>query len=64
MIGSAIYGRADGVLDFSRAIDMLAANRDLVAPLITHRRPLNAVAEAYALADDKSRRALKVIVEP
>jgi threonine dehydrogenase-like Zn-dependent dehydrogenase len=64
MVGSAIYGRAEGVLDFVRAIDLLAANRDLVAPLITHHRPLDAVAEAFALADDKGSHALKVIVEP
>ena len=64
MLGSAIYGRAAGVLDVSRAIDLLAAHRDLVAPLITHRRPLAAVADAFALADDKTSRALKVIVEP
>ncbi|MGH2588656.1 MAG: zinc-dependent alcohol dehydrogenase [Dehalococcoidia bacterium] len=64
MVGSAIYGRADGVYDFSRGIDLLSANRDLAASLITHRRPLDAVAEAFALADDKSSQALKVIVEP
>jgi 2-desacetyl-2-hydroxyethyl bacteriochlorophyllide A dehydrogenase len=64
LIGSAIYGQAGGVPDFTRGIELLAANRDLTASLVTHRRPLDDVVEAYALADDKSSRALKVIVEP
>lgn len=64
VIGSLIYGRAGGVPDFTRGIDLLAAYHDLAAALITHRRPLDAVAVAYALADDKTSEALKVIVEP
>jgi threonine dehydrogenase-like Zn-dependent dehydrogenase len=64
LVGSAIYSRAGGVFDFDRGIDLLAANRELAASLITHQRPLDAVAEAFALADDKRSKALKVIVEP
>jgi threonine dehydrogenase-like Zn-dependent dehydrogenase len=64
LIGSVVYGRADGDFDFTRGIDLLAANRDLAASLISHRRPRAAVAVAFALADDKRSRALTVIVEP
>jgi threonine dehydrogenase-like Zn-dependent dehydrogenase len=65
MIGSITYGRApDGVADFARAVALLEANRALATSLITHRRPLDAIAEAYALADDKSSQALKVTVLP
>lgn len=65
MVGAITYGRApDGVADFDRALALLDADRDLAASLITHRRPLDDVAEAYALADDKASKALKVTVEP
>jgi len=57
MVGAITYSRADGLADFDRAIALLDAHRDLAASLITHRRPLGAVAEAYALADDKSSKA-------
>jgi threonine dehydrogenase-like Zn-dependent dehydrogenase len=65
MVGAITYGRGpDGVADFERAVALLDANRALAASLITHRRPLDAIAEAYALADDKSSKALKVTVQP
>jgi threonine dehydrogenase-like Zn-dependent dehydrogenase len=64
LVGSITYGRADGVADFDRAIALLDANRDLLGSLITHRRSLDAVAEAFALADDKTSKALKVTVQP
>ncbi len=64
MIGAITYGRAGGVADFDRAVALIAAHRGLLASLVTHRRPLDAVAEAYAIADDKTSRALKVTVEP
>jgi L-iditol 2-dehydrogenase len=48
--------------DLGRAIDLVAAGTIDVAPLITHRYPLEDVGEAFrALAD---RRGLKVVVEP
>ena len=64
MVGAITYGRADGVADFARAIVLLTANRELAETLITHRRPLDAIAEAYALADDKASNALKVTIAP
>jgi 2-desacetyl-2-hydroxyethyl bacteriochlorophyllide A dehydrogenase len=64
LVGAATYGRAAGVADFTRAIELVAAHRDLLAGLITHRFPLAEVAHAYATADDKASHALKVTVEP
>lgn len=64
MVGAITYGRAGGVADFERAIALLDRHRALAAELITHRRSLDAVAEAFALADDKTSAALKVTVEP
>jgi threonine dehydrogenase-like Zn-dependent dehydrogenase len=65
LVGAITYGRApDGVADIARAIDLIARHRDLAASLITHRRPLEAVAEAFAIADDKASKALKVTIEP
>lgn len=64
LVGAATYGRAAGVADFARAIALVAAHRELLTGLITHRFPLAEVARAYATADDKVSRALKVTVEP
>lgn len=64
LVGSATYGRAEGVADFARAIALIVAHRDLVSGLITHRFPLAEIARAYATADDKGSHALKVTVEP
>ncbi len=64
LVGAATYGRAEGVADFERAIALVAAHRELVSGLITHRFPLAEVARAYATADDKASRAVKVTVEP
>lgn len=64
LVGAATYGRAAGVADFARAIALVAAHRDLVSGLITHRFPLAEIARAYATADDKASHALKVTVEP
>jgi (R,R)-butanediol dehydrogenase/meso-butanediol dehydrogenase/diacetyl reductase len=64
LVGAATYGRAAGVADFERAIALVAAHRDLVSGLITHRFPLAEIARAYATADDKASHALKVTVEP
>jgi threonine dehydrogenase-like Zn-dependent dehydrogenase len=67
MIGAVTYGREggiDGVADFTRAIALLDTHRALVGSLVTYRRPLEQVSEAFALADDKVSKALKVTIEP
>jgi L-iditol 2-dehydrogenase len=51
--------------DFQTGLDLLAAGRVNVKPMITHRFPLDAVAEAFEVATHKREYgALKVIVEP
>lgn len=64
LIGSLTYGRAGARADFEIATDLLAAQRDLIAPLITHRFALEAVQEAFIAAGDKRAGAIKVIVQP
>jgi threonine dehydrogenase-like Zn-dependent dehydrogenase len=56
------YGRIDGVHDFEIALEILA-RRDLDG-LITHRFPIEAVAEAFRFAADKSGGGLRTVVEP
>lgn len=64
MVGSITYGRMNGVADFDLATELLVRHRATAASLITHRAPLDGIASAYALADDKASLALKVTVEP
>jgi threonine dehydrogenase-like Zn-dependent dehydrogenase len=66
LFGAAVYGREggiDGPADFARAISLLDRHRRLAASLISYRRPLAEVVEAYALADNKASKALKVIID-
>jgi 2-desacetyl-2-hydroxyethyl bacteriochlorophyllide A dehydrogenase len=49
--------------DFRRALALLARDRDRLAPLITHRVPLDDVARGFAIAADKQSGALKVAVQ-
>lgn len=64
VVGAITYGRSAGVADFELAIALLSRHRDLAGSLITHRRTLDQIVDAYALADDKSSKALKVTVLP
>ncbi len=63
LIGSLTYGRAGATSDFEVAIDLLDKNRQLVAPLITHRFPLDQIDEAFAAAADKRRGSIKVTMQ-
>jgi threonine dehydrogenase-like Zn-dependent dehydrogenase len=59
------YGTWRGVPEFQIALDMMASARVGVAPLITHRFPLDHIAEAFAAANDKrASGAIKVLVIP
>jgi threonine dehydrogenase-like Zn-dependent dehydrogenase len=59
------YGTWQGIPEFQIALDMLASGRVEAAPLITHRFPLDRIAEAFAAADDKRvSGAIKVLVNP
>ena len=64
LLPAMMYGRVGPSRDVDVAAAMLAA-RPLVADvMITHRFPLDAVAEAFAAARDRASGAIKVVLEP
>ncbi|MGH2458050.1 MAG: zinc-dependent alcohol dehydrogenase [Chloroflexota bacterium] len=59
------YSTWDGRREYQIALDLLAGGKVRADRLITHRVPLDRVAEGFAWADDKQRSAaLKVLVIP
>jgi threonine dehydrogenase-like Zn-dependent dehydrogenase len=50
--------------DFGEAIDVIAAERDALAALITHRFPLDQIARAFDVAGDRRDGAIKVSITP
>jgi threonine dehydrogenase-like Zn-dependent dehydrogenase len=54
------YGEQDGRHDYEVAIDLIASGKAPVQRLLTHRFPLEQASEAFATADDKSTRSVKV----
>jgi len=63
IIGSNCYGRPGRQSDYEIAIEIMRRDADRLRPVITHRFPLEDVAQAYAIADDKSSGAIKVTVQ-
>jgi threonine dehydrogenase-like Zn-dependent dehydrogenase len=61
---SLYWGCHDGRRDTDVAAEVLGCLPDLPAALITHRFPLERAAEAFATAADRSKGAIKVVVEP
>lgn len=64
IVGSNCYGRGGRRSDYELSLEIMRRNADPLRKLITHRFPLEAVAEAYATADDKSSGAIKVTITP
>ena len=59
------YSTWHGVREYQIALDMIAAGRVQAEPLITHRFPLERIADGFAAADDKrGSGALKVVIQP
>ena len=58
--GSNCYGRSGRHSDYEIALEIMRRNAEMLRPMVTHRFPLERVAEAYATADDKSSGAIKV----
>ncbi len=64
LVGAMTYDRTEAEPDFACALRLLVEERERLAPLITHRVPLDRAADAFATAADKRAGAVKVCVIP
>lgn len=64
VIPASMYGSANGQRDIDDAARLLASQPDLPGAMITHRFPLEAAPEAFAVAADRAGGAIKVVLEP
>ena len=64
VIPSAQYNRQGPSRDVDVAATILATTPIVAQSLITHRFPLDAAAQAFAVAADRSAGAIKVVLEP
>lgn len=64
VVGSNCYGRPGRRSDYEIAIEIMRRNAGTLRRCITHRFPLERVADAFAIADDKKSGAIKVQIAP
>jgi threonine dehydrogenase-like Zn-dependent dehydrogenase len=64
MVPAVMYNRVGPSRDIDVAAALLAARPELPGTIITHRFPLDAAAEAFAVAADRAAGAIKVVLEP
>jgi threonine dehydrogenase-like Zn-dependent dehydrogenase len=64
VVGSNCYGHGGTRRDFEVAVELLAAHRDALRTLVTHRFQLESVNDAFACASDKSTGSIKVQITP
>ncbi|GIW41141.1 MAG: iditol 2-dehydrogenase [Candidatus Binatia bacterium] len=64
VVGSMIYGRTGPRADFEIALELLDRHRDTVRAWVTHRFPLDRIAEGFATASDKKAGSIKVAIHP
>jgi threonine dehydrogenase-like Zn-dependent dehydrogenase len=64
LVPASQYSRDGDTRDVDVAASILALSPDIAATLITHRFPLEAATEAFAVASDRSSGAIKVVLEP
>jgi len=64
LYASFLYGRRGLVRDVEAAAYLLSYRPELADILITHRLPLDAAPEAFAVAADRRAGAIKVVLEP
>jgi L-iditol 2-dehydrogenase len=63
LVGGITYGRPNSRSDFEVALEIAAKRAGDLRKVITHRYPLEQIADAFAVANDKSQRSIKVTVE-
>jgi len=59
-----MYGRRGPSRDVDVAATILARHPELPDIVVTHRFPLDAAADAFSVASDRSAGAIKVVLEP
>lgn len=64
IVPSSMYDEGETERDIDAAARLLAEQPEIARTLITHRFPLEAAVEAFAVAGDRSRGAIKVVLEP
>lgn len=64
IFASSLYDRQGLVRDVEVAARLMARRPEVADILITHRLPLDAATEAFAVAADRSAGAIKVVLEP
>ena len=64
LVPAVMYGRSGPSRDVDVAATILAQRPELSDIIVTHRSPLDAAAEAFAVAADRSAGAIKVVLEP
>ncbi|MGD9791866.1 MAG: zinc-binding dehydrogenase [Acidimicrobiia bacterium] len=64
LIPSFMYSRTGDTRDIDVAASILAERPEIADAIITHRFPLDAAAEAFAVARDRQAGAIKVVLEP
>ncbi len=64
IISSTMYGMNGVVRDIDNSAVLLGLNPLIADTIITHRFPLEAATDAFAMARDRSAGAIKVILEP
>jgi L-iditol 2-dehydrogenase len=64
LAASNCYSRESDQGDFAVGTDLAAKHADLIEPLVTHTFSLDEVDRAFAAADDKSQRTIKVQIQP
>ena len=64
VIPASMYGREGASRDVDVAAAILARSPEIADTMITHRFPLDAAVEAFAVAADRKSGAIKVVLEP
>ncbi len=64
VFGSNMHGHDENDRDMDAAARILAESPEAATAMITHRFPLDRAADAFSVAADRARGAIKVLLEP